>query len=453
MNRGRRAFKARWVAVAVVLLAVVVFPVSASALGTYDKRVHTSAETVGAPIRSTHNLVYGNESYGGTPGWTGLTCATCHRGDLGAIHADNCDTCHAGANPRASFTTWNKSCQQGACHPGTKAYTVTVSGKSTVKYAFDHPLLGSTKAHTTTSPLKIACADCHRPGVTVKTTCTARCHGANATHTPRVTTPTTLVSVHGLPYGAEYVAAGSFRGLTCTQCHSGDLGSVHGDTCTACHYGTNPPRKSFTTWNKSCQQGACHPSTAITYNGKQVTAFAHPNLTQSTHKDAGVACASCHVAGIRYENLCLVCHANNADPNTSHTPSASAGAAILGNHGAAPYGAPYTAAGGWTPACSGCHDGDLKAIHVTKGCATCHGTPNGDPTLTPVRNTITGAWNGSCQQGACHPGTQITYNGAAVTVFKHKNSTTTSHKDRGATCADCHYAGADYRTFCFKCHS
>lgn len=53
-----------------------------------------------------------------------IKCLSCHRSNLIANHGSdyaNCPTCHAVAGPRQSFGVWNKTCQTGACHPGTTA--------------------------------------------------------------------------------------------------------------------------------------------------------------------------------------------------------------------------------------------------------------------------------------------------------------------------------------------
>lgn len=446
-----------------LLLALCLVPSTALAAttGPYVSAQHVSSETTGAPIVGVHKNVFGNVYYAQTPGWKGLKCAECHRGDLAPMHASNCDTCHAGANPRASFVKWNGTCQQGACHPNsmvTTTVSLTVTGARSVKMtmpAFVHTKIGTTSSHDKLTPapnLGLSCSRaCHYPGAQLTEYCTKQCHGTGAAvqHTPVETKPTQIVGAHAnAPYGPDYLAAGGFQGIKCGQCHSGDLSTIHADRCSACHDGAAAPRKSFTVWNKTCQQGACHPSTKITYNGKQVTAFAHKNLTSATHTAAnGTACNSCHMANLRYENTCLLCHANNADPKQSHTPAEKTGTALLGIHGTAPYGQHITDPAWPGPTCADCHKGDLKVIHSkTTSCMTCHGGTN------PPRNSITGAWNGTCQQGACHPTTQITYYGKPVTVFKHKNATATSHTARGTACATCHYAGMTSRTLCLNCH-
>jgi hypothetical protein len=45
-----------------------------------------------------------------------IDCGLCHEvGNISALHGNQCSTCHGG--PRDSFATWDKGCQQGACHP------------------------------------------------------------------------------------------------------------------------------------------------------------------------------------------------------------------------------------------------------------------------------------------------------------------------------------------------
>ncbi len=58
-------------------------------------------------------------------------------------------------------------------------------------------------------------------------------------------------------------SAGFTISENCTLCHYESLLQQHGNQCSLCHSGTNPPRNSFggAAWNKTCQQGSCHPNT------------------------------------------------------------------------------------------------------------------------------------------------------------------------------------------------
>lgn len=453
-------------ALAVLAFALIAVPVSASALGEYDQKSHTSAETIGTGILSyPHLKVYGDTGYAPSAGWTGLKCAECHRGDLAKLHKNNCDTCHAGANPRGSFATWNKTCQQGACHPSTPVLTF---GARKV-LAFQHKRVADKTSHVyAETGIAINCATCHNTGSAYKTTCTKSCHGAGTAvkHTVAEAKPTQIVGVHGTaPFGPDYVAAGGQFSTKCGDCHAGDLSKVHADRCRACHVGATAPRKSFTTWNKSCQQGACHPSTTMQYNGKTITVFKHAGLTPTTHKDAGVACRDCHRTGVAWKDSCKLCHYGGVDPKTSHLPSEAQGTPLVSPHlDGKPYGGDNLAPGWQGLKCADCHKGDLKVIHAAKNCETCHGG------TSPVRATIAGAWKGGCQEGACHQGnvaTSYTAAGVAYTVqaYKHANLETTvtdaygtrtvqlhSPAGAGITCAQCHYSGANYKTFCLDCH-
>ncbi len=79
--------------------------------------VHDASATYAAPVEFP-----GSNGMGG--GTFVIKCLSCHRTNLLSNHGSdysNCSMCHLAGGPRASFTSWNKNCQAGACHPGPTA--------------------------------------------------------------------------------------------------------------------------------------------------------------------------------------------------------------------------------------------------------------------------------------------------------------------------------------------
>ncbi|WP_224981586.1 OmpL47-type beta-barrel domain-containing protein [Geomonas agri] len=94
----------------------------------------------------------------------------------------------------------------------------------------------------------------------------------------------------------------------CTLCHYESLVQQHNSNCSLCHSGSNPPRNSFggEAWNKTCQQGSCHPSihSAMTanHNGMYWNSSASCELCHDTgggdFPGPGDNCARCHTPGL-----------------------------------------------------------------------------------------------------------------------------------------------------------
>lgn len=117
--------------------------------------------------------------------WTTVNCSMCHAsGQLITIHGSDCDACHEGANPRGSFTDWNGSCQQGACHPVIPHAQADVA----------HNAIGSCEA------------PCHEPGWGVPLSECDGCH--DPATTPPVTTSDAKASYTGTSATINLAAPG-----------------------------------------------------------------------------------------------------------------------------------------------------------------------------------------------------------------------------------------------------
>ncbi len=95
--------------------------------------------------------------------------------------------------------------------------------------------------------------------------------------------------------GHDYLSGSVGIDVQCGMCHSPVLGKDHGSRCSTCH---QSPRNSFSTWNKSCQQGGCH----TTYHGGSLDAhyekqFGDCNACHGMYWDVTpTSCLNCHSA-------------------------------------------------------------------------------------------------------------------------------------------------------------
>ena len=122
----------------------------------YDPAVH--AATLGS---GDVDMGLGADDIDHAPSWTAyVECSLCHYADLGTQHGNSCQTCHAGANPVASLGTWDKSCQQGACHPSIHTgMTADHNG------AYWNSSASCDSCHTSVPafPGEVDCTRCHTP--------------------------------------------------------------------------------------------------------------------------------------------------------------------------------------------------------------------------------------------------------------------------------------------------
>jgi hypothetical protein len=74
----------------------------------------------------------------------------------------------------------------------------------------------------------------------------------------------------------------------CVSCHnSTNLISIHAGDCAVCH---SSPRNTFTTWNKTCQQGGCHP----TVHAAMADGHSGGDNCDDCHGGWPIPCATCH---------------------------------------------------------------------------------------------------------------------------------------------------------------
>ena len=132
--------------------------------------------------------------------YAALACTSCHRVNLIANHGSdytNCPTCHANGAPRSSFTSWDKTCQTGACHP----VTATINSLPVAPHPapsgrlMNHPTGGVVAEGYQAPPY---CNQCHN---TPKPACGALygCHAGAVSPVTSVdyTAPTTTASIIG----------------------------------------------------------------------------------------------------------------------------------------------------------------------------------------------------------------------------------------------------------------
>ncbi len=262
----------------------------------------------------------------------------CHAGNLTLIHAKGCATCH---EPDPA----------GTIAPAT---------------------IRSALANHDTS-----CAACHGPGSPAD-------HGS---HPATVSAGT--ITILGTRYADQ----------SCSSCHGTmDLQLVHGEkgnreSCTKCH----PTPASTASDGFSCLQDACHK--AGTPRAMHVSVDAEHTL------GAAPSCIArdCHTGGVGGTNViaihtaqgCVTCHSGSKALTTNcSAPDCHDPAAAHPYPDAHPKMADSHALG-LSPTCvkSGCHTGDVVAIHGRTRCPACHGNP--DHALS--KDCVT-----------CHPDTSLT---------------------------------------------
>lgn len=102
-------------------------------------------------------------------GWTasGIACSLCHFSDLATQHGGACTPCHSGTDPAGSLGTWDRSCQQGDCHPSI--HTDMAPSHNGV---YDGHASSCDLCHTGVPewPGDVDCTRCHAPVDTVPDT-------------------------------------------------------------------------------------------------------------------------------------------------------------------------------------------------------------------------------------------------------------------------------------------
>lgn len=309
--------------------------------------VHDS--TVGADCSSCHdaNLVTEHVTN------QALTCASCHDSVdptvTAAIAANDtsCGACHgAGAGDHGPIHDSTLSANCSSCH---QANLVTEHDARSVGCAACHQSTDATVQNAIATHDK-ACLACHSMN---DHPYTPTAHTANVAS---VLDSGVVRNTAGVPYTQYTGATMTYGNQPCGQCHLMDLAAEHGkpssnvsaQQCAACHA---QPRDSFGSWNKTCQQGDCHPA----YHAGMSTKHAQTYGTATYPTGCGQGSGNCHsgywpvgdVAAIHnyvwfegawfadigaYTNGCRLCHkSNTAVPATTVT----CGACHTAQHGAA----------------------------------------------------------------------------------------------------------------------
>jgi len=325
------------------------------------------------------------------------------------------------------------SCTGASCHAASNANLTTL-----------HPTLGCDTCHASTS-LTITSTTINAAITGHHKECSA-CHGTGhdlpALHAASPASQT--ISIKGTDYGKH----------ECVDCHTAlDLLTIHAGNCAACHT-ANVNTTLGGSWTKGCVQGGCHKvGTPL-----QMHRSIDTSHTLSSIPADFVACGGCHtittdvakIHGVVGGPGCAACHGgtkvptldcgavgcHDTDRHPAHPATVTSGTITINS---VPYG---------NFSCTLCHTSmDLRTVVGHASCATCHAWP---------RNTITGAWDGTCSTAGCHTATRTQHgqiNGAhLITAWATGFS--------GCTGAGCHAGDNDIAKIhgvvggpgCLACH-
>jgi len=383
----------------------------------------------GCHPQGSATAAHGTIAAGHAPLTTGdaAACASCHAGDLGAIHIGavseanpaktSCMVCHSD-----SAVPTIKDCTSSECHGTSDPHPAHLATES------DDPVNGClwvgchyTTLQSWTTRLRSVgdlntfhanapagkCAVCHanpaRGDITVgKTTYECAQSGCHADKSP-------IDPNHYPSVTHETTDAVDASGFACSDCHYLNVKSEHdaffhlGWTCTGCHqYGYYAVAGTYGAWNKTCGATGCH---SMWVDGASTPAY-HTRMydehdsqspecagadchnvsdVKSVHADAtltqdGVTytgCKVCHTgpekSARKWTARCTECHSDHGNLGTRHAATAS-------------------------PSCANCHEvDDVRSLHAsaTAGpCKVCHDNPDAD------RIGDLGAKTAEC--GSCH---------------------------------------------------
>jgi len=249
-------------------------------------------------------------------------CTVCHGTDLSGIHGagndlTKCALCH-GDPANGTKTAECASCHVGVDHEAPHATTVPPDcsgchGESSLTSV--HDAIDCSACHESVDPTVVAAI----AGGAKE--CTA-CHPAQPhadLESRHAGTPMTSGEVHLFD---NHDGMGSIDWVVeCSMCHATtQLLTVHGNDCASCHSGA-APAAGIGTWNRTCQQGACHPE------------IPHDQASPAHDSIAGQNCDTCHENNWDvYYSTCEWCHdpAGEVAPvTTSDLKSAYVGAASI----------------------------------------------------------------------------------------------------------------------------
>lgn len=260
-----------------------------------------------------------------------IGCEPCHSASLIDEHAKypasatikhQCDLCHGAtvsAEVRSAVESGDVSCD--ACHSGTSQHESLHTLERTDECVDCHEGASLTTVHASSS-----CEPCHTNASSTVAAAVAAgdkscsaCHGAQphpnseAVHSANMTSEWMPIFDNHDGMGALY------WNTNCNMCHaSSQLLTIHANDCGACHGGSKPA-DSFTTWNKSCSQGSCHPS--VTHNRASA---AHDSIANQN-------CDTCHEPSWAvYNETCDWCH-NTSSAGTPPVTSANLKSTYVGS--------------------------------------------------------------------------------------------------------------------------
>jgi len=398
-----------------------------------------------------------------------VECAKCHKMDLKGEHdkaasgAVTCAQCHA----RAGFPApWSKECSachelkhtgQATAHAATAAGSLGCAGSDchdvadvtalhtdATKVTDEGTLTGCYVCHSSSDapPMSVECATCHEGhgDITLKhtgfATANTTCVGAGC-HRTRL-----MPDVH-----APFVGAGKAFQSTCAMCHrnptlDAKLAAKGYDwkthkpsaSCDTCHDYYNGIYGLF--------HGGSHVAAGTVSNGCLTCHSGSPNDVRTVHGAfADLAkCDTCHnnaayggdITWNKANSNCETCHPVDKHKD-EHDATNAVGDVSMGANGSdTDHGQ------GWSTyiECAVCHDTNLVSLHANE-CASCHAGSNPAGGL--------GVWNGSCQQGACHPTIHATLEGTGHGGAYWGSST---------SCDSCHTGDyADGNVDCGGCHT
>jgi len=260
--------------------------------------VDTTASGAGCTGVCHSGTTHAGYAAGHAPTSVSQECTLCHGTDLAGIHGagsdlTRCAVCH---DDPANGT---KSADCISCHvsvdhetPHATAVPLDCSGcHGEASLTTVHDAIACDACHKSVDPTVVAaiaggakeCAACHvaQPHVDLE----ARHAGA-----PMTSGGMRLFDNHDGMGPIEW-------GVECSMCHaSTQLLTVHGSDCAACHAGA-APAAGIATWNKTCQQGACHPT------------ISHDQASPAHDSIAGQNCDTCHESNWNvYYSTCEWCH-------------------------------------------------------------------------------------------------------------------------------------------------
>lgn len=205
-------------------------------------------------------------------------CVICHGTENSTVAAavaagdKRCVTCHA-APHAANHLRASATCAGPGCHNSPDLVN-THAGRAcgTCHASVD------AKVVTAVAAGDKLCASCHNPVLV---------HGPVHEASPDFAAPVPQPP-HGDPNGGGYM-------IKCLSCHRSNLLANHGSdytNCVICHQ-EGGARSSFTTWDKNCKTGACHPGPGAPHPAT-VGYLEHKHNTFGSGVQPTGLCQSCH---------------------------------------------------------------------------------------------------------------------------------------------------------------